>query len=197
MQPAARRASRRRRRIARSMPSSWASWTALTLKDGVYGLRNRLWVISLLACVVGTVAACSEDLTGTAGCPELCPEQDIDSRDTILDAFLTVDTTVTGYPVLGTETFLLVATRGDTLDARAVMRFDTLAQRFNRGGADSAIYAVGSSMVTARLDTTGRKATAPVTVAIYDVDSAAAVDTATSVVLSLFRPDRLIGGKTF
>ena len=160
-------------------------------------MRNRLWVISLLACVVGTVAACSEDLTGTAGCPELCPEQDIDSRDTILDAFLTVDTTVTGYPVLGTETFLLVATRGDTLDARAVMRFDTLAQRFNRGGADSAIYAVDSSMVTVRLDTTGTKATAPVTVEIYDVDSAAMVDTATSVVLSLFRPDRLIGGKTF
>ena len=61
-------------------------------------MRNRLWVLSLLACVVGTVVACSEDLTGTAGCPELCPEQDIDSRDTILDAFLTVDTTVTGYP---------------------------------------------------------------------------------------------------
>ena len=159
-------------------------------------MRNRLWVLSLLACVVGSVVACSEDLTGTAGCPELCPEQDIDSRDTILDAFLTVDTTVMGYPVLGTETFLLVATRGDTLDARAVMRFDTLAQRFTRGGADSAIYAVDSSMVTVRLDTTGTKATAPVTVEIYDVDTAA-VDTATSIVLSLFRPDRLIGGKTF
>src|SRR6187402_889429 len=179
------------------MPSSWASSTALTLKDGVYGLRNRLWAVSLLACVVTTVVACSEDLTGSAGCPALCPEQNIDSRDTVLDAFLTVDTTVTGYPVLGTEAFLLVATRGDTLDARAVMRFDTLSQRFTRGGVDSAIYAVDSSMVTVRLDTTGTKATAPVTVEIYDVDTSEVADTATSAALTLFRPDRLIGGKTF
>jgi len=151
--------------------------------------------MSLLACVVGA-AACREDLNGTAGCPSLCPEQNIVSRDTVLDAFVTVDTTVTGYPVLGTESFLLVASRGDTLDARAVMRFDTLTQRFTRGGADSAIYAVDSSMVIVRLDTTGTRATAPVTVEIYDVDTTA-VDTATSAALNLFRPDRLIGGKTF
>jgi len=162
----------------------------------VYGLRNRLWAISLLACMVSTIVACSEELNGTAGCPSLCPEQDIESRDTVLDAFITVDSTVTGYPVLGTEAFLLVATRGDTLDARAVMRFDTLTQRFTRGGADSAIYGLDSSMVIVRLDTSGTRATAPVTVEIYDVDTTV-VDTATSVALSLFRPDRLIGGKTY
>ena len=163
----------------------------------MYGLRNRLWGMVLLACVVSTIVACREDLSGTAGCPSLCPEQNIVSVDTVLDSFVSVDTTVTGYPVLGTETFLLVASRGDTLDARAVMRFDTLTQRFTRGGADSAIYALDSSMVIVRLDTTGTRATAPVTVEIYDVDTAAVVDTATSVALSLFRPDRLIGGKTF
>jgi hypothetical protein len=152
--------------------------------------------MSMLACVVSTIVACREDLNGTAGCPSLCPEQNIVSRDTVLDAFLTVDTTVTGYPVLGTESFLLVASRGDTLDARAVMRFDTLTQNFTRGGTDSTIYAVDSSMVIVRLDTTGTKATAPVTVEIYDVDTTAA-DTATSAALALFRPDRLIGGKTY
>lgn len=162
----------------------------------MYGLRNRLWAMSLLACVVSTIVACREDLNGTAGCPSLCPEQNIVSRDTVLDAFVTVDTTVTGYPVLGTESFLLVASRGDTLDARAVMRFDSLTQTFSRGGTDSTIYAIDSSMVIVRLDTTGTKATAPVTVEIYDVDTTA-VDTATSAALALFRPDRLIGGKTF
>jgi hypothetical protein len=162
----------------------------------VYGLRNRLLATALLACAVGTIVACSEELNGTAGCPALCPEQNVVSIDTVLDAFVTVDTTVTGYPVIGTEAFLLVATRGDTLDARAVMRFDTLTQRFSRGGADSAIYALDSSMVTVRLDTTGTKATAPVTVEVYDVDTTA-IDTDTPVALSLFRPDRLIGGKTF
>ena len=160
-------------------------------------MRNRLLATSLLACAVSVLVACGEDLDGTAGCPLLCPEQNVVSTDTILDVFSTVDTTVTGYPVIGTEAFLLVATRGDTLDARAVMRFDTLTQRFSRGGADSAIYALDSSMVIVRLDTTGTKATAPVTVELYDVDTTAVFDTATSVTLSLFRPDRLIGGKTY
>lgn len=159
-------------------------------------MRNRVWAFALAACVAGGLVACGEELDGTAGCPALCPEQNIVARDTLLEAFITVDTTVTGYPATGTEAFLLVASRGDTLDARAVIRFDTLTQRFTRGGTDSAIYVVDSSMVTVLLDTSGTKATAPVTVELYDVDTTAA-DTATAAVLALFRPDRLIGGKTF
>ena len=152
--------------------------------------------MALLTTVVSSIVACKEDLSGTAGCPSLCPEQNVVSKDTTLESFIEIDTTITGYPVIGTEAVLLVASRGDSLDARAVMRFDTLTQRFSRGGADSAIYAVDSSMVMIRLDTTGTKATQPVTVELYDVDTTA-VDTATSVGLALFRPDRLIGGKTF
>jgi hypothetical protein len=152
--------------------------------------------MALLAGVVGTLVACSEDLNGTAGCPSLCPEQNVVSRDTLLETFMAVDTTVVGYPVIGTERFLLVASRGDTLDARAVIRFDSLTQNFTRGGSDSTIYTVDSSTVLVSLDTTGTKATAPVSVEVYDVDTAV-VDTATSVALSLFRPDRLIGGKTY
>lgn len=152
--------------------------------------------MALLAGAVGTIVACSENLNGTAGCPSLCPEQNIVSKDTLLETFIATDSTVIGYPSLGTESFLLVASRGDTLDARAVIRFDTLTQRFSRGGADSAIYAVDSSMVALVLDTSGTKATAPVTVELYDVDTTAA-DTSTAAVLALFRPDRVIGGKTF
>jgi len=152
--------------------------------------------MALLGLAVGTLVACREDLDGTAGCPALCPEQNIVSNDTLLETFVAVDSTITGYPSLGTEALLLVASRGDTLDARAVMRFDTLTQRFSRGGVDSAIYALDSSMVIVRLDTAGTKATAPVTVELYDVDTTA-VDTSTAAVLALFRPDRLIGGKTY
>lgn len=160
-------------------------------------MRNRVWAIALLAGVVSTIVACSEDLNGSAGCPSLCPEQNVVSKDTLLEtALVSVDTTVVGYPAIGTEARLLVASRGDTLDARAVMRFDTLAQRFTRGGSDSAIYALDSAVVTLTLDTTGTKAKQPVTLEVYDVDTAV-VDTATSVALTLFRPDRLIGGKTF
>jgi len=159
-------------------------------------LRNRFVAIALIAGVVSTIVACSEDLNGTAGCPSLCPEQNVVSKDTLLETFVAVDTTVIGYPAIGTESQLLVASRGDTLDARAVMRFDTLTQNFTRGGSDSTIYALDSSTVTIVLDSTGTKATQPVTLEVYDVDTAV-VDTATSVALALFRPDRLIGGKTY
>jgi len=159
-------------------------------------LRNRLVAIALLAGVVSTIVACREDLNGSAGCPSLCPEQNIESRDTVLESFVAVDTTVVGYPAIGTEGRLLLAARGDTLDARAVMRFDTLTQQFTRGGSDSTIYAIDSAIVRLRLDTTGTKATQPVTIEVYDVDTAV-VDTAVSVGLALFRPDRLIGGQTY
>jgi hypothetical protein len=162
----------------------------------VYGLRNRFFAIAVLATAVSSALACSEDLSGSAGCPSLCPEQRVESRDTVLDAFVTVDTTVLGYPAIGTESRLLVASRGDTLDARAVMRFDTLAQQFTRGGTDSTIYALDSAVVNIVLDTTGTKATEPVTIELYDVDTTV-VDTAVSAALALFRPDRLIGGKTY
>jgi hypothetical protein len=152
--------------------------------------------MALLAGVVGTIVACREDLNGSAGCPSLCPEQNVQSKDTLLESFVAIDTTVVGYPAIGTESFLLVAARGDTLDARAVMRFDTLTQQFTRGGVDSAVYTVDSAMVTVTLDTTGTKATQPVTVEVYDVDTAV-VDTAVSVGLALFRPDRLIGSRTY
>jgi hypothetical protein len=152
--------------------------------------------MALLAGVVGSIVACREDLNGTAGCPSLCPEQNVVSRDTLLEAFMAVDTTVFGYPVVGTESRLLLAARGDTLDARVVMRFDSLTQNFSRGGGDSTIYTVDSSMVILALDSTGTKATQPVTVEVYDVDTVA-VDTAISSALPLFRPDRLIGGRTY
>ena len=162
----------------------------------MYGLRNRVFAIALLSAAVGSIVACREDLNGAAGCPSLCPEQNVESKDTLLESFVAIDTTVVGFPAIGTETRLLLAARGDTLDARAVMRFDTLTQMFSRGGTDSTIYAVDSAMVNLTLDSTGTKATKPVTVEVYDVDTVA-VDTAVSVGLALFRPDRLIGGKTF
>jgi hypothetical protein len=95
--------------------------------------------MALLAGVVGTIVACREDLNGSAGCPSLCPEQNVQSKDTLLESFVAIDTTVVGYPAIGTESFLRVAARGDTLDARAVMRLDTLTQQITRGGVDSAV----------------------------------------------------------
>ena len=65
-------------------------------------MRNRCWALATLVAVVGTLVGCREDLNGTAGCPSLCPEQNIVSRDTVLDSFVAIDTTVVGYPSIGT-----------------------------------------------------------------------------------------------
>ena len=70
-------------------------------------MRNRFVAIAVFATLVSSIVACSEELNGTAGCPSLCPEQRVESQDTTLQAFVAVDTTIVGYPPIGTETRLL------------------------------------------------------------------------------------------
>src|SRR5687768_9040614 len=109
------------------MPSSWPSWTASTWMERVFDLRNRFGLL-LLAPLAVLAIGCSETLDGGAACPSLCPEQNIEVEDTVLEP-LSLDTTLVGYPPLGTETRLLLASRAD-LDVRAVVRFDSLTTRF-------------------------------------------------------------------
>ena len=161
--------------------------------ERVYDLHNRIGAI-VIALVAAVAAGCSEKLEGGAACPSLCPEQEIQVRDTILEP-ISLDTTLAGYPTLGVEPRLLLAARGDTLDVRAVVRFDTLPPTFTRGAVDSAIYAVDSAYIALRFDNTGKKATAPVTIEAYDVDTPAP-DTSLVSVLGLFTPGRIIGSVT-
>jgi len=147
--------------------------------------------------VVFTIAACSEKLDAGKSCPLLCPEQAITLVDTIIDAAVS-DTTVTGLPSIGNEGYLMLASHGDTVETRAIIRFDTLPQSFTFGGVDSTINKIDSAyLVTpiARPDSLNRP-TAPVTIEAYDVDTTA-TDTVASILAPLFRPDRLIGAKTF
>ncbi len=151
----------------------------------------------LLAAVVGA-AACTERLETGAACPVLCPDQSVPVLDTIIDA-LALDTTISGFPVQGGTPFLLLASRGDTLDTRAIFRFDVVPTRYLPAGRtdSAAITAVDSAFLRLRLDTSGTRATAPVTIEAYDVDTASANDTSTTVISSLFRADRLLGSRTF
>ena len=50
-------------------------------------MRNRVWAVSVLAALVSTIVACSEDLNGTVGCPALCPEQNLVSVDTLVKIY--------------------------------------------------------------------------------------------------------------
>lgn len=144
-------------------------------------------------------AACSERIEAGAACPELCPTENVPVRDTILDAVV-LDTSLTGFPLPGVPPYLLLEARqgADSVDIRAIVRFDSLPVRFFPvGGADSAVItAVDSGFLRLHIDSTTKQLTAPITISAYDIDTIAAVDTSTRALTALFRPDRLIGAVT-
>ncbi|WP_411279924.1 hypothetical protein [Gemmatimonas sp.] len=144
-----------------------------------------------------TAAACTESLDGGAACPSLCPSKAESFRDTIVDAVV-LDSSLGGFPALGLSPFILIANRPDTVVTSAIIRFDALPTVFspNKGTTVDSIMAVDSVFLRFPLDSTGRRGTTPVTLEVYDVDTTAS-DSVTSVVRSLFRPDRRIGSLVF
>ncbi|MEO5579840.1 MAG: hypothetical protein ABIR58_04225 [Gemmatimonadaceae bacterium] len=156
--------------------------------------------LRLAALVVATavVSACTEDLDNSAGCPLLCSDQGGQIETVTLDPVV-LDTTVTALTGLGTEASLLLATRGDTIDSRAVIRFDSIPARFQRLLSDTtttAITTVDSAFIRLRVDTVGGRIPPTVILDAFDVDSPAG-DTLVAPVAALFRADRLIGSRTY
>lgn len=152
-------------------------------------------LLSALAAV--TAIACTEQLDAGKSCPLLCPEQAISLQDTIIDAVV-VDTTISGLPPIGGETFLMLSSHGDTLETRGIVRFDTIPATFTLSGVDTPITTVDSAFVVvprAFADSLKRPA-GPITIEAYDVDTSEA-DTVSSVLASLFRPDRFLGSRTY
>lgn len=162
---------------------------------------RRLTNLARLAAILALplFAACSERIEAGAACPDLCPTENVPVRDTVLDAVV-LDTSLTGFPLPGAPPYLLLEARqgADSVDIRAIVRFDSLPTKFfPSGGADSAVItAVDSSFLRLHIDSTTKKFTAPITISAYDVDTAAAVDTSTAALSRLFRADRFIGSVT-
>ena len=163
--------------------------------------RSRVVVlVGFIAAV--SAAACTEKLESGAACPLLCPQQSVQLKDTVVDA-VAIDSTQPGYPPIGQENELLLAARGDTLDTRVIVRFDTLPKAFTNATtpADSVINAVDSARLQVILDSlvipsTPAKPTVPVTIELYDVDGPA-TDTVAADLLPLFTAARLLGSRTF
>ena len=153
--------------------------------------------ILLLACASATIAACDETLEGGLGCGVLCPERPaLLQQDTIVGVAL--DTALVGFPSLGSEEVLVIATRGDTFDTRAILRFDSLPTvwRPENQVTDSAITDVDSAFLVlhfAAMDTL-----APTfTLEAYDVDTLEGDDTTAATLVPLFHPSRLLGSASF
>lgn len=163
--------------------------------------ERRSWVVVASLVLGALVAACTEDYEGGVACPVLCPEQNVVVFDTTFDP-VEFDTTVTDIPPNGTQTELLLAYRADSVDVRPVVRFDSLPIYFNSGGTDTLIQYVDSAYVKLRLNRSGSRVTAPVTIEVFDVDTLVgdsaevANDTTTARERLLFRPDRLVGSVT-
>jgi hypothetical protein len=78
-----------------------------------------------LAALALLATACTEKLTSTADCPNLCPGGIADFRDTILTATEGLDSSYAGYVAESSLLSLLVANGGDYGDSRGVVSFQT------------------------------------------------------------------------
>ena len=148
------------------------------------------------AALLVSFASCSENLDSSAVCNVLCPAVGGEIQNITLDAVV-LDTTVQALSGLGTEPALLLASRGDTLDTRVIIRYDSLPSNFTPA-SDTArpITSVDSAYILFTLDTLSIKGPGPVTIEAYDVDTTAD-DSVTAAVLALFRPDRFISSQTY
>jgi hypothetical protein len=166
-------------------------------------LRRRALLALGALMTAATIAACTEDYDGGSACPALCPEQNVVVLDTTFDP-VDLDTSLSPFPTQGTESELLLARRGDTVDVRPVIRFDSLPIYYNSGSTagDTVITVVDSAYVRLRINKSGSLVTQPVTIDVFDVDTTtgdsafAAQDTTTALEKLLFRPDRLVGSIT-
>lgn len=152
------------------------------------------------ACIVALIAAgCGEKLDGSAACPITCNDASAQIQTVSLDA-VTNAVTVPGGLGLGTEQRMLLANRGDTLDTRVIIRFDSLPARSQTTSGDTTtkpISIVDSVYLKLHIDSSAAKANVPVTLSIYDVDTPSTNDTSVAVLQPLFVSSRLIYAQQF
>lgn len=156
---------------------------------------DRIFRGALGAALMVVTVGCSEQVTGTLGCPDLCTDQSAGLRDTVLIGSAVTSATLMGFPQLGTTPAVTLVARGDTADVRLALRYDTLPDTYFKvdGGVDT-IRVVDSAHVRFLIDTTFLKPTVAIRIDAFDVDTTSDDPNA---VIPLFRDDRLIGSKVF
>jgi len=159
-------------------------------------MNRRLYIVLAVILAAGA-GACAESLDGGASCPQLCPSQTLTVFDTLINPVLVFDSTYVGFPELGAEQEILLATRGDTLEVRGVIRFDTiLTQITPTNDTTQNITQVDSGFLQIVLDTAHARIPAQIRFELYDVDDSIETDTLSAPVNARFSPDRRIGGIT-
>lgn len=158
---------------------------------------NRRLPLVLAVLLAAGAGACAESLDGGAGCPRLCPAQTLTVLDTLIDPVLLFDSTFVGFPEIGAQQELLLATRGDTLETRGVIRFDTITTSITpTNDTSQAITQVDSAYLQIVLDTAHARIPNNIRFELYDVDDSVETDTLAAPVNARFTPTRRIGGIT-
>jgi hypothetical protein len=161
---------------------------------------TRAATLAIAAAGALAIHGCTEKLEGGRACPILCPDQDVELRDTLVAA-VDLDTTLASYPAIGDELQLLLTSRGDTLETRIIIRYDTLPTTYRppNSPTDAPIEMVDSARLAIRLQFPLRDSTKTMTIEAYDVDTTVTddADTLAATMLPLFRPDRFLGSLTF
>jgi hypothetical protein len=158
--------------------------------------------LAIAAAGVFAIHGCTERLEGGRACPILCPDQNVELRDTLVSAVV-LDTTLGSYPPVGREPQLILTSRGDTLETRIIIRYDTLPTTYRAPNSptDTPIEMLADAQLAMRLRLPALKPEQTVTIDAYDVDTTlaegGASDTAAATMLPLFRPDRFLGSLTF
>jgi hypothetical protein len=152
----------------------------------------------LALAVAAAFAACDEQLDAGLACPALCPQRETTVRDTTIFA-IAVDSSIAGFPAFGAELEFYLASLGDTLETRAVVRYDTLPNTFRYPNtvADSTITSIDTGAVVKLRLSANDTLAGPVTVEVYDVDLNGPDDDDPTLATDAFVPERLIGTRTF
>ena len=160
-------------------------------------VRFKRLSIVLVAIMVATFSACSEDLESGGTCPLLCPGESAPLQDTIVDAII-LDTSAVGFPALGYEVNFFLGHHGDTLDTRIISRYDSLPKSYTFKGADSAIVRVDSAYLLAPRPAADSAVafTADGRIEVYDVTDAAN-DTAVASLVGQMTAGNKIGQFTY
>ena len=161
------------------------------------GSRRRSWLTILGAALLAVTAACAEDLGSGAACPALCPGTEVPLKDTVIQG-ISFERVVPAILLTGTEPELLIADRNDTLQTRAVIRFDSLTARY-RAGTDTTTTAVTSVDSTfLHLAILSSRSVLPESFVLraYDVGGAGDDTTAAAIEAQLV-PSRLVAESTY
>jgi len=157
---------------------------------------RRAWSVLAVASAAAALGACNEHLDAGSACPSLCPGLSVPIKDTVLSPVLAFDTTLVGYPSIGTEQGIPLASRGDTLDVRGIIRFDSLGKQFAPPNDTlRPVTRADTAILRMRLNLTQSRLPSWVRFEVYDVDTTAD-DGNLPALLALFRPTRVITTKT-